>query len=366
MAKLSPKKINLNEINGGNEYLISDGIQPSTINGVIGASAYAQALATNTPDTSNANLVGTPSVSIVEQEDGTPKFSFAFLKGQKGDSGIGDAKLSNEVGESDTDGYTQKTVNSIISNPNFLINGNFSINQRGQTSYSGYVYSVDRWIGNSGTTITPLSNGIRLSRDTLGNALLQRVENWKDLVGKTVTLSAKITSNTGKVRISIFTNQTSATEFFEGTGIIKLTRTIPQNADRLETFIGLDSNTTIEIEYMKLEIGSVATAFSPRPYAQELAMCQRYYQIIKPLTSGIVYVDSNGRALLVVPKTVETRNSGTATITGGMTINSIQDIVFARLLSSSSQELLYANMGFSQGMYDYTGNIVLTIDAEIY
>lgn len=279
MAKLSPKKINLDHINGGNEYLISDAVQPDTINGIIGASAYAQALATNTPDVSQANSVGTPSVTIIEEQIGTPKLSFKYLKGEKGDSGIGDAKLSNEVGESDTDGYTQKTVNSIISNPNLLINGDFKINQRGQTSYSGYVYSVDRWIGNTGTTITPLNNGIRLSRDTLGNALLQRVENWKDLVGKTVTLSAKITSNTGKVRLSIFTNQTSATEFFDGTGIIKLTRTIPQNADRLETFIGLDSNTTVEIEYMKLEVGSVATAFSPRPYAEEFAMCQRYYQL---------------------------------------------------------------------------------------
>jgi hypothetical protein len=35
------------------------------------------------------------------------------------------------------------------------------------------------------------------------------------------------------------------------------------------------------LNWVKLELGSTATAFSPRPYAEELAMCQRYFQPVK-------------------------------------------------------------------------------------
>lgn len=83
MAKLSPTKMDINRINGGNEYTNADGLQAETINAVVESGAWVQALATNTPDTSNANKVGTPSVTI-DQSGNTPKFVFAYLKGDTG------------------------------------------------------------------------------------------------------------------------------------------------------------------------------------------------------------------------------------------------------------------------------------------
>lgn len=78
MADLTPKKINLAEINGGKQYEINDGIQPNAINDPIQASAYAQALATNQPNIDNVDNFGTPIVSI-EEVDGFPRFKFENL-----------------------------------------------------------------------------------------------------------------------------------------------------------------------------------------------------------------------------------------------------------------------------------------------
>jgi hypothetical protein len=101
MAELKAKKIILSEINGGKQYENGDGIQPDAINAPIQASAYAQALATNIPNTDEAYLVGTPSVQIEEDENGTPRFKFTHLKGFTG------AKLVSRVllGETENGSY---------------------------------------------------------------------------------------------------------------------------------------------------------------------------------------------------------------------------------------------------------------------
>lgn len=86
MAKLLPAKMDINSINGGNEYTNADGLQAKTINAVVASGAWVQKLGENTPDTSKANQVGTPTVSI-DNSSGTPKFVFANLKGATGEKG---------------------------------------------------------------------------------------------------------------------------------------------------------------------------------------------------------------------------------------------------------------------------------------
>lgn len=84
MASLTPEKMDLSSINGGEEYLNGDGVQASTINSVIKSTAYTQSLATNPIDYSEAGNVGTPEVLIEETENGA-KFVFKNLKGEKGE-----------------------------------------------------------------------------------------------------------------------------------------------------------------------------------------------------------------------------------------------------------------------------------------
>lgn len=396
MAKLSPKKINLNEINGGNEYLISDAVQPDTINGIIGASAYAQALATNTPDVSSANKTGTPNVSIIEGTDGTPRLSFSNLKGEKGDSGVGDAKLSNTVGESDTNGYTQKATNSVISNPNLLINGDFRVNQRGKTSYSGKgEYTVDRWYNSNEATIVRVGvDRISIEATTKNGYILQRIEKgYEQLKGKTVTFSAKIDGvvykSTGIVPTSFSTesiyNVTGSLQNSQGT-LSDCALYIRPTDLRAFVQIGVKTGKTIVVEWVKLEVSPVATSFSPRPYAEEIALCQRYYKRIVPNAENSIAVGTMQPATTI---------SGFAVFNFGIPMqktptisySSLSDLAIGYNDTSTGQTTItsmgYANTdrslttyksyvtgtGFTQGQFTYfvvKPNGYIEFDAEIY
>ena len=88
MSDFIPNKIDLSKINGGNgKYKNKDGVQADTINSVVEASAWVQALATNAPNVEDVGNVGTPNVSIETMNDGTPRLKFVNLRGEKGDKG---------------------------------------------------------------------------------------------------------------------------------------------------------------------------------------------------------------------------------------------------------------------------------------
>lgn len=89
MEEFKPTKFNLSAINNGKGKYINgvDSVQADTINAVVEGAAWVQALGTNQPNNSEAGNVGTPSVSIETLPDGTPRFKFDNLKGNKGDKG---------------------------------------------------------------------------------------------------------------------------------------------------------------------------------------------------------------------------------------------------------------------------------------
>ena len=76
---------------------------------------------------------------------------------------------------------------------------------------------------------------------------------------------------------------------FSNRGIVSLTVTIPTNAVSFAVDIGVAPNSSIDVEWAKLEIGSVATEFSPPNIAEELPKCQRYYQRFSQSIGGYGY-----------------------------------------------------------------------------
>ena len=121
-----------------------------------------------------------------------------------------------------------------VSNPNLLINGDFKVNQRGETTYTeAGKYTVDRWrlVGGS---VEVVENGIKLN-----GTIVQKLEH-------SPSMQVVASSNAGTISYS--------------NGAVTLSTT-----------------TATIITYAKLEVGTTATPFSPRSYAEELAMCQRYY-----------------------------------------------------------------------------------------
>lgn len=90
MAKFTPQTFNINDINNGEKFKPRDGVTPQAINAPIEAAAFVQALATNPPDTTDVDVVGTPSVTIgTDPTTGTPRFVFKNLKGATGEAGGG-------------------------------------------------------------------------------------------------------------------------------------------------------------------------------------------------------------------------------------------------------------------------------------
>jgi hypothetical protein len=121
-----------------------------------------------------------------------------------------------------------------VSNPNLLINGDFKVNQRGGSKYTETgKYTVDRWKLVSGS-VEVVEKGIKLN-----GTIVQKLEH-------TPSMQVVASSNAGTISYS--------------NGAVTLSTT-----------------TATLITYAKLEVGTTATPFSPRSYAEELAMCQRYY-----------------------------------------------------------------------------------------
>ena len=234
---------------------------------------------------------------------------------------------------------------------NYIINGNMEIAQRGTAAVTASLsYPVDRFnvatVNNTfsaqqkdfaNTDTLYATGGCRnylevdvTSSAAAGNytALAQRIEDVTKLAGKTVTVSfyAKAASGTPLIGCEIFQNfgtGGSPSSAVTGTGQAitlsttwtkySLTFAIPSISGKTlgtttnTSYTGLsiwldagaDSNTrsgsigqaskVVSITQVQLEEGSSATPFEYRPIAEELALCQRYYERIGGSVSTETY-----------------------------------------------------------------------------
>lgn len=120
MAIWDRNKVAPSALNGGNEYVEGDFPTEETLNAANNNAFYAvdftEALA-DAPDNTEAGNIGTPTVTLIDNVktiDGTPKtfkkFKFANLKGEKGDAGINDALVVQELGTSTENAISQKVI----------------------------------------------------------------------------------------------------------------------------------------------------------------------------------------------------------------------------------------------------------------
>ena len=164
------------------------------------------------------------------------------------------------------------------SNPNLLINPDFKINQRGQDVYSGMTYTADCWKCISSTgQVTVGSGGITVTSAGKECKIQNYVEG--DLTGKTITLSACIDGTVCKVSGIATTDMTTWNKqlkvLFDGGYLLFGAYQGP--AFFIMLTVGAEKS--ISCQWVKLELGSIATPFFPPDPATELAKCQRYYQI---------------------------------------------------------------------------------------
>jgi len=209
-----------------------------------------------------------------------------------------------------------------ISNPNLLDNPWFTVNQRGQSSYSSGDggLTFDRWKLYGGSQISATvakSNDVITITKGSGSAYTQlgeKLEDYSLLEGKTLTMSVLLADGTIKSGTAQFVDASTNFYFLIESGDFALSFTAGY-------FSIVVYGASKQFKAFKLELGSVSTlAQDTAPnYATELLKCQRYFQRIKRGSTftnsiGFGFASSETQARIFIPLPVEMRATPTATI----------------------------------------------------
>ena len=263
-------------------------------------------------------------------------------------NGITSANIAD--GTITTDDINASDVTSLKSGrKNLIINGAMQVSQRGDystaTAITNGTYYLDRWkasiTGVTGT-VQDLTGSAKYAATSTASGYIgasndiEITDNFFD--GKTVTVSAKVTSNSSNARIALLYQGSSAawvggTAHTGGGGeeTLTLTVTLPADCTRLlinprivasdgVSNVSITSGDYITIKDVQLEVGDTATDFEHRSYGEELQLCLRYFE---KLATGEIPENGNyyaGRRYLnPVQFSVQKRTtpSGTVTSQGG-------------------------------------------------
>lgn len=272
-----------------------------------------------------------------------------------------------------------------LSNPNLLINGDFQVWQRG-TSFNApstqIVYTADRWCVNtdaSALVTKDTSGGLKVTSNSVGTFtnVIQKLEDdfVSKIIGKKVTLTVEFESGIELINVIGFTDILNTNNIFSNVkngNKMSVTFT-PTVANKNHLYVQMIPNISNQgrsfvVKSVKLELGEIATPLSPRPYGEELALCQRY--CVSGSLIGIPYIYSNNHISFVinVPSTfriVPTLQVGDMNVrdTGGhqsgFTFNGI-----VNLLNAISVTATKNNHGIIKNADLVSSTAVL--DAEIY
>lgn len=258
-------------------------------------------------------------------------------------------------------------------NPNLLINPKFEINQRGSTTYTTG-YTVDRWRV-AGATLNAKTKTLS-NPNSAGGTFLQSLENKPT---GTFTVTLNVASVTGTVKFSWKDGSTYKT----GAVISKGLNTYTFTASSL-TWVGIDvaSGASIQLDYMKLEQGSVATHFVTPNKAEELAKCQYYMVIFEPwrtilnanTDSSVINIDTRCKMRTKPTVSYITLKSGTQNQFNFVSILSSKAYYGLKTNNwtsfiDSKNEVVVVNTGsgISSGAFgQVTFDNSLMLDAEIY
>lgn len=239
-------------------------------------------------------------------------------------------KIRTSAGDLPVD-YNSLANLPTISNPNLLINSDFRnpINQRGSTIYYGGAnkyYTVDRWCMGANDfdrTVEIVDGGIKITNPntTYIGSFQQVFENL--LPSGDYTLSIKVTAISGAVTIFCDGANTGSQKNLE----VGINTKTMQATSISAVNIHLAASSSVVIEWIKLEVGTTPTPFSPRTYAEELALCRRYFDIMGGTRTIGVEQDYNANTFTyAIPRNVMMRTTPTISIHGTTTTNSTDGI----------------------------------------
>ncbi|MGN1119729.1 MAG: hypothetical protein ACI4Q4_05185 [Oscillospiraceae bacterium] len=195
-----------------------------------------------------------------------------------------------------TPGSVTEEIQRAVSCPNLLINPDFAINQRGKSAYTSGEVSVDCWKCNN-ITLSVNDGAVFLAKaDGVSQGeLVQSVEGaYSSLAGKAITISCSdadgnIITGTGTIPTEQPTVTTALVTASLGNVWITFSWSAAAGRFYFRIWLRGSAELTYSPAWCKVEVGEFATPFVPRLYAEELALCQRFYQIHS--TGDIAAVD---------------------------------------------------------------------------
>lgn len=275
-----------------------------------------------------------------------------------------------------------------LANPNLLINGDFRINQRNEHTGGSKKYTYDRWITwLTNAEFNTVNNNLQIiNNGTSPNVIQQTIENPEIFYGKTLTLSTCVSTDNGNFEIK----STTGTLPTDGSSYKSDLVGFDNGNIRFgigaigNLFVNVTVNTqsTVYVKYVKLELGSIATPYSPRPYAEELALCQRYFINYKVKHNYGTFADvvttsntSQVRATFDTPAVM--RTTPTVKLNGALQLlgNNLQasDITFNMLRQNANRLILILNIPKTLTLWSNyllqandDVNASIEFDAEIY
>ena len=234
---------------------------------------------------------------------------------------------------------------------NLIINGAMNVAQRGTNfgTLSAQAYTLDRWKVDGGTTVQQASLAVdEISNDTKLTKAIQmqgassdyfrtRLEDVANFSNQTLTLSFYVKGSSATTLSSITARQNfgsggstlvdtafSSASYSVTTSYTKYTATVtlPSISGKtigtssfLEIYMLLPDGVTVYLTGVQLEVGTVATEFEHRSFAEELALCQRYF--MKFSASRTIYgadYGSNAFSRAYFPVTMRASPTVTATV----------------------------------------------------
>lgn len=244
--------------------------------------------------------------------------------------------LETEDAENPLSAKQGKILSEMIVNQNLLINGNFQVWQRG-TSFSvgssAWVYTADRWRAKAtSSTVIVTKDKDTEGLKAEGACNLQYVlsdDDLEALTGKVVTLT------------------------YSKNGVIQTPTTFTISS---KTVVNLTLSANDVINWVKLELGSVATPRVIRPFVEELQNCLAYYEVIE----GAKNLASTGTSVRLFLEFAVPKVNNTYTISAlDYSTGSSLGFVFDHKYKSTTS-------GYKLATTTTVVNFKVTIDAEDY
>jgi hypothetical protein len=223
-------------------------------------------------------------------------------------TGTGVIQVNLATGATGPAGPQGVSVATAAPSSNYLVNGGFEIWQRG-TSFAAMAtnaFGPDRWQFSQGSTsaltCTQESTiaepgGSQYSAKLVythvaASTFFQKLEFFPQLRSRTLSLTIMVYATAGnavRIRIDDSAGAGVPSSFHPGNSAwaqLTAQKTIASNATSVNIVVELDATATVYVDSAMLVIGSVPSSYIPLMSGDDLARCQRYYEVIGSGVAG--------------------------------------------------------------------------------